>query len=193
MLPSLCVQLSTRRVRMFLAWSEVFSLKKPNVFSFWNLWAPWNLDYPGRAISQFHSSSSYYYYFSCLGERCTAVLLWSSRNVLWPTTLQPIYHQHWGEGDSDSIFTFILSELFLWDQFYNKKNIGKINMQCYNSVLIIGNSTLRLAGLSCSVSQYEFKIKDEKIQLYLSILTHAAAGRRVTLNGRYLIHRPTLF
>ena len=35
-------------------------------------------------------------YFSCLGERCNALSLWSFRNVLWTTKLHLPLHRHWG-------------------------------------------------------------------------------------------------
>lgn len=43
-------------------------------------------------------------YFSCLGEHCNAVLLWSSRNFLWTMKLPKTFHWHGG----DEIMTKIL-------------------------------------------------------------------------------------
>ena len=37
--------------------------------------------------------------FRCLAERCNSVLLWSSRKVLWTTTLPLTFHQHGGRRE----------------------------------------------------------------------------------------------
>ena len=51
-------------------------------------------------------------YFSCLAECCDAVLLWSSRNVLWTTKHQLTFHQH--EGEEVMAEVKFLGELFLY-------------------------------------------------------------------------------
>ena len=43
-------------------------------------------------------------YFSCLGECCNTVLLWSSREVLCTTRLQPTFHQQAEGGRLDFHF-----------------------------------------------------------------------------------------
>ena len=54
--------------------------------------------------------------FSCLAERCNSVLLWSSRNVLWTTTLRLTLCHQWmcavmlfsGQTENGSISFFLL-------------------------------------------------------------------------------------
>ena len=51
--------------------------------------------------------------FSCLGECCDTVLLWSSRNVLWAAELFPSFPSAWGCTDVDYIFILVHVEVIL--------------------------------------------------------------------------------
>ena len=62
--------------------------------------------YVGVFLLFFHIWKLVNIHFSCLGESCNCVLLWSSRSVLWTKELHWTFYQYGGWVDNDWILMF---------------------------------------------------------------------------------------
>ena len=69
--------------------------------------------------------------FICSAERCSSVLLWSSRNVLRTTTLQLTFHQHGGRRWLSLSFTFGWIYPLNFYQFFITYNFIKPKSESY--------------------------------------------------------------